>query len=102
MSWAIILPLLKIIAISTQANKSLAWWSHIHIVILFSFCKFTIIGHSETKEKLNTVKQKIDIALDLGIILIVCFKKEEDAEKETAKTEAKDEEKKVEEKPEEA
>ena len=32
-SSAIILPLFKIIAKSTQDKRSLAWWSQIHVVI---------------------------------------------------------------------
>ena len=42
--FATILQFERIIALSTQFNKSLAWWSHSIMDILFSFCKLTIIS----------------------------------------------------------
>ena len=41
---AIIFPLDKIIALLTQLNKSLAWWSHTTTVISSADCKLSIIS----------------------------------------------------------
>lgn len=37
------------------------------------FCKYSIIGHSERSENIETVKTKVDQCLSVGIIPIICF-----------------------------
>jgi triosephosphate isomerase len=43
------------------------------------FCKYCIVGHSERSELIDVVLQKRDLALEAGLIPIVCFVSPADA-----------------------
>ena len=65
-SCAIILPLFSIMATSTQAKRSLAWWSHMHIVILFSLKRNSMLLTKDVLLENSNNRLKADV-VDLNI-----------------------------------